>query len=391
MDPVKKTRLVLGYLYEKGYTQALDALQKESGEEFDPDLYVHGGELESILDASVTQAAGTQPKQVDLADLAEGPENVYAKELVGTIKNHHNGNILAVQLREDGLLVTASADRTMRVGRVVNLDSGHVAVEGTQILTHHSGGVLDLDFHPKIRSLLAAASMDRSGSLIDLTTNEPIQVFNHLKYVNRVGFSRDGQYIVFGSYDKTATIHRKLEGKNEYELAKRLSLAGAVESLAFSHDGKELVLGVRDDNYLHFIDLTTPELKESTLNLNELGDDWVSFSPLDITYSPNDKYLLICTDKDRIILYSRQDGKQICSFYGLAVGELAQPRALFHPSGRYIYATAQHGHIFVWDVLTQCIVATLKGHTDTVRNLWYDTKQDVLVSVGFDQTVRFWK
>jgi hypothetical protein len=100
--------------------------------------------------------------------------------------------------------------------------------------------------------------------------------------------------------------------------------------------GTELVVSARDDNYLHFIDFTKEELPVAEMNMNMLGDDWVSFAAMDVSYSPNDKYVLVstgmcgrqlllaalpivtdmpivpCADKDRIILYSRSTGKIVC-------------------------------------------------------------------------------
>jgi hypothetical protein len=62
------------------------------------------------------------------------------------------------------------------------------------------------------------------------------------------------------------------------------------------------VIGVREDNYLHIVDLNT--LKETLFNMNQTLDDHVSFSALHVDFNPVDpNYLLVTTDRDRNIIY----------------------------------------------------------------------------------------
>lgn len=37
--------------------------------------------------------------------------------------------------------------------------------------------------------------------------------------------------------------------------------------------------------------------------MNAALDDHVSFTALDVVFSPDDKYILVATDRDRLILY----------------------------------------------------------------------------------------
>lgn len=100
---------------------------------------------------------------------------------------------------------------------------------------------------------------------------------------------------------------------------------------------------------------------------------------------------MIHTDRDRLILYSWKVGKQIANFYGATSDELSQPRHCWDSSGKYIYGTSQDFSICVWEIRTQKLVAHLQGHTATVRNLHFCEELGVLVSCGFDGTIKLWK
>ena len=44
--------------------------------------------------------------------------------------------------------------------------------------------------------------------------------------------------------------------------------------------------------------------------MNAIGDDFISFTAMDVSFSPNGKYLLVSTDKNRIIMMT-MDGSQV--------------------------------------------------------------------------------
>lgn len=50
--------------------------------------------------------------------------------------------------------------------------------------------------------------------------------------------------------------------------------------------------------------------------------------------------LLLCADKNRLILLCWENGGQIANFYGAVNEDLSQPRHCWHPSGLYIYGVS---------------------------------------------------
>jgi hypothetical protein len=44
------------------------------------------------------------------------------------------------------------------------------------------------------------------------------------------------------------------------------------------------------------------------MNLNDLGDDFILFTAMDVIVSPSDRFLLVPTDSDRTLILSRSNG-----------------------------------------------------------------------------------
>lgn len=73
--------------------------------------------------------------------------------------------------------------------------------------------------------------------------------------------------------------------------------------------------------------------------MNAKGDDHVSFTALHMQFSPDGEYLLVNTDKDRLILYSMSSGSvPVRNFYGANNDIYSQPRCCWHLSGKYVYS-----------------------------------------------------
>jgi COMPASS component SWD3 len=165
--------------------------------------------------------------------------------------------------------------------------------------------------------------------------------------------------------------------------------------MCFLPDNQYLVVGIRGDNYLHYINLIN--FSDKKYNTNVSGDDWVSFTPMDISPTPynNGKYLLVSTDDEngRIILFRTHSSQQICNFYDsetIPNRKLTNPRHCWHPNGKYFFTFGIDSFIRIYDVVTKSVVHKLQGHEDVVKSLWFDQDRDLLISCGFDKTVKIW-
>nr|CAG8468260.1 4910_t:CDS:2 [Entrophospora candida] len=269
--------------------------------------------------------------------------------LYKTFSEIHNSNLLNVKtqnidvkrlLVDDGeyqitqipTIVTGSADKSVKF---TSLLTG----ETFNIFEFHKAGVLSIDFHPIYKNLMLTSSID-------------------------------------------STFHSILFGGN-------------VESFCFLPDNQYIIVGVRNDNYLHYINLLN-NFEDKKYNMNANGDDWVSFTPMDISPSPNNdgKYLLVSTDDEngKIMLFRTHSAQQIYNYYDDISDnrKFTNPNHCWHPSGKYFFAYGVDSIIRIFDVVTNKVVVKLHGHKNLVRGLWYDDERQLLITCGFDKTVNVW-
>jgi COMPASS component SWD3 len=269
---------------------------------------------------------------------------------------------------------------TSKEVKLIRSESGDIA----RVYGHHETPILSVSVYPKDHRLAVSTSMDGNAILFDIYGNV-LQTFkNHKKYVTRSLFSRDGEFLVTCSHDHTVCIYQRMNLEPNFGLKESLPFTGIIES-ADIHDNT-LVIGVRGDNMLHFVDMNT--LKIEKHNMNETGDDWVSFSPLDIQVSPDGKYVAVYTDSKsgRVIIYHYKSNEIAVNLWNLDVDEYSQPRLLWHPSGNALVCTS-HDTLFVYDLKTGNH-EKLRGHKERIRSLCFQGES--LVSCSFDSTIRIW-
>ncbi|XP_032239481.2 probable cytosolic iron-sulfur protein assembly protein CIAO1 [Nematostella vectensis] len=395
MDREKVHKLISQFLHEQGYLKSLSAFQEESGFEFKEDSIKKSGELLSVLDEyhELTRDKVLAPSLLPLSDIAG---STFANKCLICLECLVGGsNILALRLQSDGVLIMGSTGgmlTTLVLPVPLPHDTSSIKNLPSQT-TLHSAALITIDCHPFKQSLMLTGSMDRKVCLVQLTNSEPsvLQSFDHhRKFVVRVRWSPSGNCFATASYDQSICIYRGNEN-DKYVLKKQMRFNGQVEAITFRQTTDVLITAIRNDHKLHIIDMTEDEPNEiKAINMNALGDDYVSFTAMDISCCPSDKFILVSTDKNRLIIYDLENGSQIANFYGSLNDEYSQPRSCWHPSGHYIYSTSQDKSIVVWEVTSQGVVAKLQGHTGMVRDLWYCEPLSVLASCGFDGTVRLW-
>ncbi len=219
------------------------------------------------------------------------------------------------------------------------------------------------------------------------------------------------------------------------------TFAGPVEALTVLPNDI-IVAASRNDNYLYFF--VPQEEKEQCafsirrFNMNESGDDHVSFTCMHLSFSPKNEsdeeggqYLLVSTDQPsgRLILFrnpfyatciSNLPGpnsplKLVKNYFGVQVDQFSQQRHQWHPSGKYFYATSDADwSVYVFDLLSSKCVQKFgkeqnntfdddfvgrtvvnggkrgEGHRGLVRCLDFDQESNTLITGSFDCTVKIW-
>ncbi|KAI9021249.1 WD40-repeat-containing domain protein [Hyaloraphidium curvatum] len=435
-------QVVLKFLYDQGYEGTAETFLAEAEAVFE-DIRKHSHReppqkpLMAILEDHALSEASNRLNQAALdrktdTVLDTRGDGVFPDAQFKVLEDVHVNNIIAVRTQtlpselfpgsaESGkpafkAVVTGAADKTVRIS---DAETGRLLT----ILSDFGGAVLSMDFCPGYPTLLATSSMDGSHQTIDLESQQVVQRWkDHKKYVTRVGFSPDGEFLVSASYDKTCNIYRRdpetgsgkllptADGLHDsaaprFHKVHSITFNGAVESMCFlpspplsdaNPEGKAystVVIGSRDDNYLNYIDLIPEEsFPHLRYNVNSNGDDWVSFTPMDLQPSPTGAHVLCFTDQKsgRMIVFRARSAGQAKNIYGTENDGFSQPRCAWSKDGRYIFATSDDFRIWVFEVATGRSVAQLAGHTGIVRDICYDADLTAVVSCSFDKTVRIW-
>ena len=85
------------------------------------------------------------------------------------------------------------------------------------------------------------------------------------------------------------------------------------------------------------------------------------------------------------------------SFYGHKAGPYSQPRAVWHPSEKYVISNNEDsGAIFVWSVASERVVKTFDAHDGLVRDLVCPSpassmESPMLVTVSYDKRMKLWE
>ncbi|KAI9261434.1 WD40-repeat-containing domain protein [Phascolomyces articulosus] len=324
-------------------------------------------------------------------ELEDGDDDYYTT-LIDTFTNVHQSNILSIAIEPStAAIATSSTDRTVKL-------TGTKYTE-ERVYHLHQGPVLSIDFHPQTSHLMLTTSMDGSIALVDTRKDEQdnaeLQRFtDHKKYVIRGIFSpEDGRYLATASYDRMINIYEQ-QDNCEYKLVKQIGpFLGNIETICFMPSNHVLVAGVHDDNYLHYIHIDD-QFRREKYNMNANGDDWVSFSPLWVSPSPDGRHVLVSTNQNtgRLILFAAGQATQVQNYYDVpSENQFTTRRHCWHPSGRYFYVSGGDDNcIRVIETKTGRLTAELEGgHTAMVRAMALDPQLG-LVTGGYDHLVNVW-
>ncbi|KAI9320222.1 WD40-repeat-containing domain protein [Dichotomocladium elegans] len=390
---------VLQFLLTHGYKETQEAFVKEAGDKID----FEGIDDLPPLQDSFNDTLQKMTRNFGSLDITQRPEdfedgdNQFFSTLVEQHSTLHTSNILAIAVDPHTRRIATSS-----TNREVKLITKFGVTE--REYRHHQAPVLSIEFHPSEANWMLTASMDGTAVLVDTTRDGDddkavVQRFkDHRKYVVRAIFSPvDGRYMATASYDRTVNVYEYDQGLGHYRLIHQLGpFIGNVEAICFVENAV-LVVGVRNDNYLHYIHIpesNTAELRHEKCNMNANNDDWVSFSPVWLSVSPDGRHVLCSTDQStgRLILFKKFESTQVCNYYDSpSDNQFATRRHAWHPSGHYFYVSGADDHsIRVIETKTGKVVGTLSGgHTAMIRTISVD-EQVGLVSGGYDHTMCIW-
>lgn len=195
----------------------------------------------------------------------------------------------------------------------------------------------------------------------------------HSDKIWSVLISNDNQNIISGSEDNNIYVWNIDTGKIVKNL--RSHLGSRIYSIAMSKNGQFLVSG-HSAGDINMWDLLTGNLKYTTKC--EKAARAVSFSP--------NAEMFITSHVNNINLWNSTTGKLI----NIIEGKNQVYCIAFSANGKYIVAGHRNGYINIWNVNTNNLMISIKGHNEKIWSVAFSNDNKKIVSGGCDKIIKLW-
>ncbi|KAI8468292.1 MAG: quinon protein alcohol dehydrogenase-like superfamily [Monoraphidium minutum] len=425
-DPEQRALLyVQQYLRERGFGQALAALEKECGLLYDEDKIARGSELLQLVYGQMeAEAAEPSPEGAAAAARAEeerallraGRGDVPAAA-AAVILGAHDTNVLSVKLWPGrDLLAAGAADGCVKLLRF----------DGSVVWSARvaSGGALSLDWSPCVaaaaerepaeagaagppggarqpegaggsgvraagqrgarsaaprRPLLVVGSMDGSVSVLDAETGAALASARpHAKYVVRAAVDPGGRGVIAtASFDQSCCLLRLEGGAGgealRLEVVKQVSHGAAVQDVAFLPPAAGSGAGGGGGGGAPRVVVAVREAgclwcmdaasgeELPSIPLSTRDNHHSTLSPMRLALSPCGRYLLVALDGPCLLVLRTSDWSRARSLFGLQVPRFHNHAVAWHGDSAYVYAAADGASVVVFHVGSGKVVARLEG------------------------------
>jgi WD40 repeat protein len=200
-------------------------------------------------------------------------------------------------------------------------------------------------------------------------------LLGHRSAINTLAFSKDGKYLLSGSRDSSIAFWNI---DNNFGLEKKVTVSNAsITSISFSPSGKELSVST----YKRFLIYKYPEFKKICAR-QKAHSSFVECA----NFSANGEMLVTSSWRDNSLILWNNKFKKVKAF---AETEWTD-NAIFVSGDKYIASVNHNNTIKLWDVKGGNLVRTFAGHTDWVYDLFITKDEKYLVSCALDKTIKIW-
>ena len=295
--------------------------------------------------------------------------NYISDQSIMTISGHQN-IIHSIALSPDGKRIVSGG-----WGRNIKMWD---AASGAELMTFsgHEDNVGSVAFSPDGKRLVSG-SADKTVKLWDVESGTELMTLRgHDNDVWHVTFSPDGKRIASATYGKVIKIWDAIAG---VEVTNIQHGGVYVGGLAFSPDGKYIASG--DFGKICIWDANSGA---ESMTIPAAHKSWV----MCVAYSPDGKHIVSCGGWDpKIKVWDASTGKEIMILRGRSQWVNC---VSYDSNGRFIISGSQDNTIDVWDANTGDELMTLRGHHGPVRSALFSPNGKKIVSCSIDKTIKLW-
>jgi WD40 repeat protein len=152
----------------------------------------------------------------------------------------------------------------------------------------------------------------------------------------------------------------------------------------------QLIIGLRGSYNLIYFNLQTFEQKQISMNEND-WDTHISFTPLYLSVSPNNKYLLIATDKNMHIVLKIGTNKRVRTLTGHNCSDFGKPIVIWSITGEYLYCNSEEeNYLVIYSLAKEKVIDKLPGHHGIIRGLSIHPYLGYVATGSYDKSVIIW-
>jgi WD40 repeat protein/uncharacterized caspase-like protein/energy-coupling factor transporter ATP-binding protein EcfA2 len=253
-------------------------------------------------------------------------------------------------------------------------------LDGKEIrtLSQHKDNVLSVSFHPN-GNIIASASYDGEIQLRNIDGTEIETINAHAGAINNISFSPEGDTLVSASDDATikfwninndnATVSKKLKT----ESVRGVSFSPDSNVMVISKGSGAVELWKRDGTFLNVLnkpDRDSPEVLVTNYNNSEI----------------------IVIGYENGIIELREKNGALKQRFNVAIssGKIEVLNFYLKSNDRILIAVSQDKNITLRE-LNKFEIKTLKGHSETVRDIKFSPDGKTVVSAGDDKNIKLWR